>query len=537
MYSSCTERAVDFSEIKKRSANATAWLNQKLEQEKQTLTETSRTAQLSVHYMEYAKVIKMFIFAERIGDSESHLDATRRMLNLFAAADHYNYAKCGRMYLQQMLELPSNYPRLYKSFKENGYHIIRRSNQYWTGLWSDLVIEPVMMMLIKSRGGLTRGRGMTESVRHQWVYTNHACAAIHDAMTKITNLSLLSSEQHLKMGKTRKERDYKDLLTRYNWLSTHSAFDAADDRLRSISSGITVPHNNCLINCDNTERIGEAIQMGLDGTFLHTAKNKSKSKIQQIDSLYNTVVIKEGKYINLKPTSRFTRLTALAQREDDVEKLFKYEMTTIPMSLFKHGMMRKPDKVALRNHLITAQGELKKTCKQVLDSGVLIHKVQWGKDVTFRQLCKQYVNLVRSKFDQCSVVFDGYEAGPNTKDHEHCRRTVKNRGAVEFISNEETKVKANQEAFLSNEKNKVRFLKILSEFLIAHRQTVRNYKEDADTEIVTCVIDFAEHCDVSVVSDDTDVALLLLFHWKPLLHEITFTSEKKSWTIRDAVST
>ena len=78
---------------------------------------------------------------------------------------------------------------------------------------------------------------------------------------------------------------------------------------------------------------------------------------------------------------------------------------------------------------------------------------------------------------------------------------------------------------------------MLSEFLIAHRQTVRNYKEDADTEIIACVIDFAEHCDVSVVSDDTDVALLLLFHWKPLLHEITLTSEKKSWTIRDAVST
>ena len=56
---------------------------------------------------------------------------------------------------------------------------------------------------------------MTESVRHQWVHTNHACAAIYGAMTKITNLSLLSSEQHLEMGKTRKERDYKDLLTLY----------------------------------------------------------------------------------------------------------------------------------------------------------------------------------------------------------------------------------------------------------------------------------------------------------------------------------
>ena len=35
VYSNCTERAVDLTEIKKRSANATTWLNQKLEQEKQ----------------------------------------------------------------------------------------------------------------------------------------------------------------------------------------------------------------------------------------------------------------------------------------------------------------------------------------------------------------------------------------------------------------------------------------------------------------------------------------------------------------------
>ena len=135
----------------------------------------------------------------------------------------------------------------------------------------------------------------------------------HDAMTKIMNLPLLSSEQHVEMGKTRKECNYKDLLTLYDWLSTHSPFDAADDRLRLISSGTTVPDSNRLINCENMEGIGEAIQKGLDRTFLHTAKMKSKTKIQPINSLYNTVVIKEGKYINLKPTSLFTRLTALAQ--------------------------------------------------------------------------------------------------------------------------------------------------------------------------------------------------------------------------------
>ena len=63
------------------------------------------------------------------------------------------------------------------------------------------------MKSIKSRGGLTTGRRMTESVRHQWDFTNPACTATHDAMTKITNLSLLSSEQNVEMGKTRKERN------------------------------------------------------------------------------------------------------------------------------------------------------------------------------------------------------------------------------------------------------------------------------------------------------------------------------------------
>ena len=61
--------------------------------------------------------MKMFNFAEEIGDWKSHSDATRRMLNLFVTTGHYNHAKCGRMYLKQMLEFPLNYLSIYKSLK------------------------------------------------------------------------------------------------------------------------------------------------------------------------------------------------------------------------------------------------------------------------------------------------------------------------------------------------------------------------------------------------------------------------------------
>ena len=64
----------------------------------------------------------------------------------------------------------------------------------WAGLWSDLVIEHVMKRSVKGRGGLTSGRGFSESTRLQWVLRAHECAAIHEAKTSITSLHLISSE-------------------------------------------------------------------------------------------------------------------------------------------------------------------------------------------------------------------------------------------------------------------------------------------------------------------------------------------------------
>ena len=153
-----------------------------------------------------------------------HLAATSKTLNLFAATGRIYYAKSARMYLQQMLELPTKHPSLFESFLEDGYHTIRRSNCFWAGLWSDLIIEQVMMRLIKSRRSLTTGRGFTDSSCHQWVHTTHECAVIHEAMTNVTQLTTSSSEQHIELGTSRKSRDYADLTTVQEWFSLHKAF-------------------------------------------------------------------------------------------------------------------------------------------------------------------------------------------------------------------------------------------------------------------------------------------------------------------------
>ena len=97
------------------------------------------------------------------------------------------------------IQLPQKHPWLYKPFSEHGFHSVRRSDRYWAGLSTDLIIEQVMMRSIKSRSGLIRSPGFTETVRLMWLYSMYSCAQVHDAMTSLTDLAHRTSEQHVEL--------------------------------------------------------------------------------------------------------------------------------------------------------------------------------------------------------------------------------------------------------------------------------------------------------------------------------------------------
>ena len=117
------------------------------------------------------------------------------MLNLFTATGHTHYAKSARLYVQEMRKLPKTHRWLYAQFLL-GHHTVQRTTRNWTSVWTDLAIEQTLMRSIKSRGGPTGGRGMTESVRHSWVLSLNHVAMIHEAMIQLTGAASRSSEQH-----------------------------------------------------------------------------------------------------------------------------------------------------------------------------------------------------------------------------------------------------------------------------------------------------------------------------------------------------
>ena len=47
-----------------------------------------------------------------------------------------------------MVKLPYTSPEMYKLFKD-GYHVIRRSDRYWAGLSTALIVEQMLMRSLK----------------------------------------------------------------------------------------------------------------------------------------------------------------------------------------------------------------------------------------------------------------------------------------------------------------------------------------------------------------------------------------------------
>lgn len=76
------------------------------------LKETSRTAKLWVLYHQLVRGVQEFLLAERLHDWHGHLNAVSKIIDVFASAGHGQYAKFGRMYLQEMLRLPEQYPQV-----------------------------------------------------------------------------------------------------------------------------------------------------------------------------------------------------------------------------------------------------------------------------------------------------------------------------------------------------------------------------------------------------------------------------------------
>ncbi len=135
------------------------------------------------------------------------------------------------------------------------------------------------------------------------------------------------------------------------------------------------------------------------------------------------------------------------------------------------------------------------------------------------------MTYVTTKYGEATIVFDGYESGPDIKDATHQRRSHGS-GPIVALTNQ-TIITLKKKDFLSNKVNKQNFLSLLTSHLEEAGCLTAHARSDADVLIMQTAIQSAKTVDTVVVGKDTNLLILLLYHADMDGNELYFRPELK----------
>jgi len=472
------------------------------------------------------RILLLFIRAERSGDWELHLYCITKMIPVLHAGGHTAYAKSSRLYLDQMKQLKTKMGKKeFAKYTSEGYWTVRRSNRFWSGNFTDQTIEQVLMRMLKSRGGLAHGRGVTLSTESKMVHIIPQTAPICESLEVFSGVHSNTTDQHKDLRPTSTARDGLHLTRFKDYLAQHSPFiykGEYKDRLVCISTGIVAP---ATANADRAIALGELAANELTGKNYADAKLKRNDKVISIGAATNSAEVR-GCHVEIDPISLFLRVTCVIRKREEMKVHLTYEFTKHPPSLFESAVMRKTAKSVLADALKSyvnpmCAGEFQNALR-VVDGGHLLHSVLWPKDCTYNDVINEYVSyVVNNHGNEAIVCFDGYgERSMSTKFAEQCRRITGKNVSPDIVFELEMSVACSQPSFLGNHKNKARFISALMASLTRNGITCRQSQADADFLICNSAIELAEGCDrpVILVGKDTDLLVMLIDRSCPNLY-------------------
>lgn len=476
------------------------------------LKENGLTTQLWLQYFEMVAIVKKFIEAERTGNWKLHLICVQKMIPYFYASGHHLYAKSSQLYLQDMLELNET-DRMdlfeYNKFCTSGNFTIRRTDKYWSGIWTDMTIEQVLMRSMKSSGGSTHGRGITDSVTAKWILSSIVLTDVCNVMEEFCNVSYATSEQHVDTRISRISRDEADLEKIRSFFKNYNPFPITD-HIMSIFSGVI---GDSKINCYKALEVGTILQNNAVGKDFASAKFQRKNKVLPLRSINSSIKVNE-ETITIDPLLLFQRISLNVEQKSHMKEYLQYELAPFPLSIFDEGGMRKCQKNSLFDHFkcLKEVPSLQNSIF-VIDGNFLLQKVQWHQNDDVRTILSQYVNFVKTNFQATTyVVFDGIaNEGTSFFNKSNTKLCKKNKNlGREIIFDIHTKITFSQANFLSNVKNKKKLIELLCVELENANIQTKISTENLERLIVKTAMEVvSESVMIKIYSQNVDVLVIL----------------------------
>ena len=490
-----------------------------------------RTPKLWRWFHDQVLIVKNAIRADRTGNWELSLRCQAQMLPTFAAAGHNKYARAIRMALQFVDIYKERFPLAMKVFEEEGLHTVRYNEAEWSGVPTDLAIEQQLMRSLKSIGGITHGSMRNEGSERLWIALIGHTALVNSTLgDNLNDTSGNPSDFHKDQSKSAMKNDKAAVKKAIEWLQDNDPFCQARDpnKIVSLSTGLSADTDD--INPDKAHEVGTLIQEEYSSC---SSSFPVKGKVKPLSDLLNKVSVKD-KSLTVDVQKLFQRLLALIGRGIyGLATIASYELTPVPMALFDNARrMRKGVKSQLRN-LIMCEETLNATqshTKTVVDGGWLVYQVKWEKGEKLRDLLCRRGHYVLTLGPSATVVLDGYSK--STKDHERERRTKT--ACREMELDLDRSICVRRETFFDNPANKEKFTTLLASYL--QQQGIKTVKAsaDADIHIVKETIALAADSEVLVIAEDTDIAIMLVYHAEKLNNDVTLKLQGSVYSVRAA---
>ena len=266
----------------------------------------------------------------------------------------------------------------FRSFTEDGYFTIRRTDKFWGGNLTDQTIKQVLMRMLKAPGGLAHGRGINDSTRTNWVNVIPRCIPICNSLEHFRGVHTQTSDQHKDLRTSSTAQDAKKYGTFLNWLQLHSPLSYTEnDGLVSISSGVVVDK---AANADQAYDIGKAAAVAMTGHSYVNVKVKRKDRVKSI-SVANDKVTVRGREVDVNSTLLFMRVTCIIKHQAEIEEYLRHKFGSRVTCIIKHQAEMEEylrHEFGSKSPALFDDGIMRKTAKSVLaDKLVKCYPMLW----------------------------------------------------------------------------------------------------------------------------------------------------------------
>ena len=519
-----------------------------LEQLLSDISSRSKTSRLWIDCVIRAVfIMMMYIRAEREGDWGLHLVAVKAMIPYFFSAGHFNYARYGLYYLRSMEAMPVNCRDQFIKGEHTMHHIPGN----WNGIWSDMYIETTFMRYGHGKRGII-GVTLKPETLKIWSLSLHICSRLEQDLVCLTEpTDNGKQDKHKEESKGRIDSDMLDrdsIRRKLQECIDPMSPDHHPPELVNIVLGKVAQET---VNAHRAVEIGSNQMKEFEQGWPKSFHEKLSHKVTtQVDSRKHIKVGDTKVYDTELIFSRVIGLQA-SSREVDVKELLSYELSPVPISMFtEFGEMRvakaKSNLKKVLQKEVSARCIEKQITTLVIDGCAIFYVLSWPPSsgtvgdlvVTYRAYIEK-----RPKTYDVYLVFDRYR--------EFSTKSVTRASRGAHISRVHQLTTAMpippQKVILTDLENKRQLIALIVEDLCQNvtfpqgvnlnrrlvvtgedpipveitpvakilREDMKTTHEEADNILAQQMVLNASQPNkgVSVVSDDTDVFVLLLYFY------------------------